>query len=732
MTPLAPPTIQPQTFQDIFDEALVRIPVYNPEYTNYQNNTDPGVTILQLFAFMVDNLSYLCNQIPDQNRIKFLNLLGIPLNPAQAASGMVTFSNDRGPLQTVTLPTQLPVFAGSTGFVTTDGLAVLPVETQVFIRVATSLADQPALAQIYTQLYSTTAPPAGLQFYQTVSFDPPASASSLPVANLGDGSIVDRALWIALLTRPVDGQTPSAIAAVIDEIAGQTLTLGIVPAATATEAILQPATPASAQTTSPLVYEIATGQLNNGLPVYQQLSSIQNTDPLSVPTLVQLTLPPKSSIGTWTPGPLEDGVGDYPPSLQDQPAIAARLVTWIRVRLPLPTDAQAPSNPVAQINWLDINASMASQQIQVPVELVGTATGEPDQSYTLVNSPLIVSTLQITINGVQWNVIDDLLAAPSEVEDPVNSQVFAADSASSTITFGTGLQGARPAAGAKIFASYSYGGGVAGNVGIGAINSSPQLPAGFSVSNPLQTSGGTAGESLDDAESRIPSVVQNANRAVAAADFSDIVKSTPGINLGRVEVLPLYQPDTGVSAPGVVTVMVIPYDPTTPQGPVPDAYFLQAVCNYLEPRRLLTTEVHIIGPDYQDLTVSVGFDIVAGQDVATVQAGISAAISNYLSPLNGGPAGTGWPLQKSVVDRELLAQAARVNGVSDISNVLMWDVNGNAITTLPIANIQLPRLDQIQVNTGDPQPLTQGTTGATGTTASGQTLVPVPVSPAGC
>src|ERR1017187_4983054 len=133
---LTAPSIQPQSFDQILAETLVRIPVYNPEYTNYRNNTDPGVTMLQLFAFMVDNLSYLCNQIPDQNRIKFLNLLGVPLQAPQAASGMVTISDDRGPLQTVTLPPQLPVFAGSTGFVTSDGLAVLPVESQIFMRVA--------------------------------------------------------------------------------------------------------------------------------------------------------------------------------------------------------------------------------------------------------------------------------------------------------------------------------------------------------------------------------------------------------------------------------------------------------------------------------------------------------------------------------------------------------------------------------------------------------------------
>jgi hypothetical protein len=722
---LTPPVLQPQTFQQILDEALIRIPVYNPEYTNHQNNTDPGVTILQLFAFMVDNLSYLCNQIPDQNHIKFLNLLGMPLQAPQAATGIVTISNDRGPLQAVTLPPQLPVYSGSTGFATTDGLAVLPVETQVFMRVALSQADQQTAAQTYTQLYAVyQTPSTALQFYQTEPFGPPSSASNLPVANLSDGSIVDRALWIALLTRSVDAGANSAV---LDEIAGKTLTLGIVPAPTATEAVLQPATAATAPSTSPLVYEIATGQLNNDAPVYQTLTSIADGDPLTVPTLVQLTLPARDSIGSWTLGPLEEGVGDFPPSLQDQPSVASRLVTWIRVRLPLPADAQAPSNASAQFNWLDINASKVTQQIQVPVELVGTGTGEPDQSYSLVSTPVILSTLQITINGVVWTLTDDLLAAPSEVADSVSSQVFIADSASGAITFGTGVQGARPAAGSKIFASYCYGGGVAGNVGIASINASPQLPAGFSVSNPLPTSGGTAGETLDDAESRIPQYVQNANRAVSAQDFSDIVQSTPGIDLGRVEVLPLYQPDTGVSTPGVVTVLVIPNDPTTPQGPVPDSYFLQAVCNYLEPRRLLTTEVHVVGPDYQDLTVSVGFDIVAGKDVATVQAGITAAISNYLSPLTGGQAGTGWPLQKSVVDRELLAQAARVDGVSDITNVLMWDGSGNAIQTLSIVNTQLPRLDKVSANTGNPQDLTQA-----GPVTGGPTLVPVPVTPQVC
>jgi len=718
-----PPPVQLQGFSQIISEALVRVPVYNPEYTNYQNNTDPGVTILQIFAFMMDNMSYLCNQIPDQNRQKFLSLLGIPMNPPQAAAGMVAFSNTRGPLQTVTLPPQLPVFAGATGFVTSDGLDVLPVETMIFMRSSLTDVEKNAAAQTYNQLYAAyTNPTTGLLFYQTEVFTPPAAGSNLQAVTLNDGSIVDRALWIALLTRAVDA---GANQSVLNAIAGRTITLGIVPANNVTEEVLQPANTA-APAPSPLVYEVATGNPTCN-PIYQQLNSIATGNPLTTPTLVQLTLPSADAMGTWNLGPLVDGTGDYPPSLQDQTGIASRVVTWIRVRLPNPTDAAGTAAAVASFNWLGINATKVSQQIQVPVEVVGTGTGEPDQTFILMNTPVIIATVQLTVDGVAWTQTDDLLAAPSEIANAAGAQQFTVDSASGTITCGTGLQGARPAAGSKLIASYCYGGGVAGNVGIQAISSSPPLPAGFLVSNPLPTTGGTAGESLAEAQARIPLYLQNAGRAVSQEDFEEIVQTTPGIDLGRVEILPLYNPDAGVNAPGVVTVMVIPNDPQNPQGPVPDGYFLQAVCNYLEPRRLLTTEVHVVGPDYQDLSVSVGFDIVAGKDVAVVAEGIKAAISNYLSPLAGGPNGTGWPLQKNVLVGELLAQAARVDGIDSIEAVLMWDATGTPQTTLSITNLQLPCLTQVGANTGSPNDLTQQASAP-----SGLTLVPVPVVPSVC
>src|SRR5439155_15202094 len=143
-------------------------------------------------------------------------------------------------------------------------------------------------------------------------------------------------------------------------------------------------------------------------------------------------------------------------------------------------------------------------------------------------------------------------------------------------------------------------------------------------------------------------VLRHRNRAVSREDFDDIVRRTPGIDLGRVDILPMFHPEMGTLAPGVVTVLVVPNDRRHPEGPVPDQFFLRAVCEYLEPRRVLTSEVHVRGPEYVPVSVSVGVDVLAGKDLAVVREAVKAAVRSFLSPLEGGADGTGWPLEKPV------------------------------------------------------------------------------------
>ena len=61
--PLPDPVFDPRKYRDILAEAMRRIPVHNPEWTNH-SDSDPGVTLLQLFAFMTESVIYRANRIP--------------------------------------------------------------------------------------------------------------------------------------------------------------------------------------------------------------------------------------------------------------------------------------------------------------------------------------------------------------------------------------------------------------------------------------------------------------------------------------------------------------------------------------------------------------------------------------------------------------------------------------------------------------------------------------------
>src|SRR5690242_10003854 len=88
--PLPTPSLDDRHFQDIVDQVKSMIPRYCPEWTDH-NVSDPGVTLIELFAWMTDMLLYRVNQVPDKNYIKFMELLGIKLEGPRAASAPVTF-----------------------------------------------------------------------------------------------------------------------------------------------------------------------------------------------------------------------------------------------------------------------------------------------------------------------------------------------------------------------------------------------------------------------------------------------------------------------------------------------------------------------------------------------------------------------------------------------------------------------------------------------------------------
>ncbi len=88
--PLPAPYLDDRHFQDLVDDAKRLVQQRCPEWTDH-NVSDPGVTLIEAFAQMVDQVIYRLNRVPDRHYVKFLDLLGVELLPPAPARGEVTF-----------------------------------------------------------------------------------------------------------------------------------------------------------------------------------------------------------------------------------------------------------------------------------------------------------------------------------------------------------------------------------------------------------------------------------------------------------------------------------------------------------------------------------------------------------------------------------------------------------------------------------------------------------------
>jgi hypothetical protein len=742
----APPVLDARSYQELVDETLARIPIHNPEWTNF-NRSDPGVTLVELFAFLTESLLYRANQVPERNRRAFLSLLGIPLQPAASARGLVELSRTGGAPETLTLHADLEVRAGEIPFRTTMGLDLLPVEGHAYYKRPLDAPGEELLDH-YRALYASYAPPGpdpvDVSLYETV----PLTDEGVDLTATADSS-----LWIALVLRR--GETGEAAKeAVRGALAGRVLSLGIVPVVDDPDADLPPGGRVVADPRPRLSYQLpsvgAAGGLGAGadrVPRYRPLDATATADALEEPAIVQMTLPERSGLALWADvDPLEDGAGDLPPALEDE-KVAERVVTWLRV--------QAIGGARARLQWAGINAVPVVQQTRVVAEALPAGTGQPDQTTRLARIPVLPDSVRLTVDGEPWTLVDDLFAAGPEVPLPDprvapgvrlppagEPRAFALDPATGTIRFGDGLHGARPPAGAVMRADYAQSGGRAGNVGARALKSGPALPAGVKVNNPVRTWGGAEAESVAGAERQIPRFLRHRDRLVSADDFDAIVRRTPGVDVGRVDVIPAFSPELAPSAPGdaagAVTLMVIPAAGEEDPAPRPDQPFLDAICAYVDPRRLVTTEVFLRGPDYKPIWVSVGLEPVAGVSFAEVRDAVKAALRRFLAPLPStgetgrfAHAGAGWPRSKAVVPLELLAVASRVPGVDLVRPVLVGAGSaGGGDEPVPMSTLELPMVAGIEVVAGEPLPLDE-LRGRVPAAAAARPL-PVPVIPETC
>jgi predicted phage baseplate assembly protein len=91
--PLPLPNLDDRRWADLVDEGRTLIPRYAPGWTN-QNISDPGITLVELFAWLTEGTIYRLNRVPARHRRKFLALIGFNPHPPRAAQTVLTFDPD--------------------------------------------------------------------------------------------------------------------------------------------------------------------------------------------------------------------------------------------------------------------------------------------------------------------------------------------------------------------------------------------------------------------------------------------------------------------------------------------------------------------------------------------------------------------------------------------------------------------------------------------------------------
>lgn len=675
---LLPPDLDDRRWQDLVDEALTLRERYAPQWTD-RNPSDIGLTLIELFAWLVESLIYRLNRVPEKNYIAFLNLLGITRAPAVPARTLLTFtaSTTTGlpsgtAAQTPGSETDAPIV-----FETDAPLTVVPASPVGRFRVETHprtpAADEHREGPRADSVPVRLEPGEGVQVCIAIDAEkPPLDAVDLyvePFRPPTDRQAVERVEWLYSVSTPPD---PGP--------AGR-----------------------------PPWNRVSWGPWNR-LDVFDD-----GTAGLIRPGVVRLRVPRATPWTAQNPRD-EDAAKRWspPPGTEDLPA-AARL--WLGLRItndsppaavvePPPDPPPAPQ-PLLQLRLdrLVLNTTLASSVGTVADELLGAGTGRPRQVLRLGRWPVHARPgtdtpydhVQVTVAGAPWRAVDYLPDGPGQCHllDPVSGEIAFGDH---DPVSGRG-RGTVPPKDAGIRAAYRYvSAGAGANVPAGLVGVLTTTPAGITtVTNPVRAMGGADEEPIEETKRRAPDVLRHRDRAVTIDDYELLARgAAPGIASVRC-LPPRLQTDDGPvldgerrwlkgdpwtyarmqRAPGVVNIVVVPDLGPDVAEPEPSLALVQDVIRVLDRRRAAATALHVTGPRYVRIMVRAEVEVFTtaideGRAVLEdVQAERGRAIREFLHPVHGGRDGRGWQVGESVYTTDLYRA---IQPPADIGYVTVLDL----------------------------------------------------------
>ncbi|MGB3256773.1 MAG: putative baseplate assembly protein [Ornithinimicrobium sp.] len=632
---LPAPNLDDRRFQQLVDDAKRSVQQKCPEWTDH-NVSDPGVTLIEAFAHMVDQVIYRLNRVPDRHYVKFLELIGVELRPPSAARGTVTFW--------LSAPQPQPVLVRT-------GTEVATARTDLHNPIVFSTLED--LQIVPTSFARSGMHPAGGTAVETTG----GLDSGHGFTCFSDVPAVDDALLIGL-----SEAAPSC--AVLLRLDCAVAGVGV-----------DPRRP-------PLVWEAWNGTGWSACEIDRDETGGLNRPGdvvLHIPTSHAPSIIARQRAG-WLRCRLVDAGPDRP-TYTAAPLIRSVTASTIGGSAPMLHAQEVRGDPLGHSDGTPGQRMSLSRRPVVPS--AGQTTLE----------------VEVGSETQSWQEVPHFaLSGPGDHHFRIAAHDGEVHFGPAVRQPDGSLRyyGAVPPKGANIVAgSYRTGGGRAGNVAVGQIRVlKTSVPYVARVENRAAAIGGSEPESLEDAKVRGPLLLRSRGRAVTAEDFEGLAREVAP-DAARVQCVAADRPEDA----GGIRLLVVPHVASDEVGRVrrtaldPPEATLARISERLDERRLVGTRLAVVPPEYVWLTAVVSLSARPREDRDAVQTDVLRALYRHFHPLIGGPHGNGWPFGRAVQAHEVNAALAGVQGVDmsqEVSVALFPAEADTGRRQAAVASVEIP------------------------------------------
>jgi predicted phage baseplate assembly protein len=632
--PIPMPDIDDRTWADLVEELRSQLPHSAPGWTDH-NLSDPGITLLELFAWVSELLLYRMDRVAPATRRAFLRQLGVEPAPPRPARTVVALR----------LPPRTAPYRLAAGRLVTDSTGQVRFSTTQPVDLSPAWleqgGDEPTLrgrliargsGRVADVTGSNRAPDGAFHPFGAAPRDGDSLELGFDVPPVPLGSAARLQVWTERWRE--DGPTLGDLRAAFRD-----------------------------WTRHPGIRTI--WQYWTGAPGWRPVARVDDeTRGLTLSGPVTL-----AGLEGHRPGP---GDGRY------------------RVRCLLASGAREHR---PRLRRIAINAVPVEQTVAVAGGRLAVSRGEPGQTYELGpfsgSGPVLAGSLRLEVGGTgPWREVPDW-----DRSGPFDQHVRL-DPERGMIEFGDGRSGLVPPAGSVITVTgFRAGGGPEGNVPAGTLHRLAGAAAGQAeVVQPEDALGGTPAEPLSSAQGRLLERLATPHRGVTGPDLEALALGIPGLAVRRARAVPGRHPGyPGLTVPGAVTIVVLTANGTA------SATVVHAVQAYLDPRRPVGCELHVAGPGWRPVQVGATLHAARGA-AAGIATRAAAALDAFFDPVTGGPEGTGWPFGRDVYRAEVAAVLADVPGLDRISDLTLFegDGAGGAASAATCPNLPLCPTDLVR------------------------------------